>query len=435
MKLVEEVQLKAVKGDVEAQLELLRMYHYGKNGVKTSLPLAIHWGLKAADAGSAEAGYHLGYLYLKSGVFRDDARSLAWFNRSAEMGYAPAQNFLGSKYSSWNGPKPNPVLSASWYRKSAEQGNPVGMFEYGAVLKRGLGVPMDLKASFEWYVKSAETPNSSFAQHEVAVAYFDGIGTSKDDVKSLAYVQLACGWDEAYYNHSCGEISVSEGRRIKAILEARMSPAAKESAKALSAEIKSRIDALGAKDPAMIAQALAERKGVMEFEATLVQAEKGDVFAQHILSSLYRGGHWTIISDTEKANHWLKKSATGGNGNAQSELGLRLQEFQDGFERDYVESAKWLRKAAEQLHPQGLFELGLCYEIGRGVDRDELEAFAFYVIALGEFENDQDYRAKVAYFEARMSPDARKSGLLRAAKLKAEIEAKMAADKTKAVGK
>ena len=43
-------------------------------------------------------------------------------------------------------------------------------------------------------------------------------------------------------------------------------------------------------------------------------------------------------------------------------------------------AARWFRKSAEQLYPNGLLALGLCYRHGRGVPKDPIEGLAWIAI-------------------------------------------------------
>jgi hypothetical protein len=79
---------------------------------------------------------------------------------------------------------------------------------------------------------------------------------------------------------------------------------------------------------------------------------------------------------------WLKRSAELGYAAAQSMIGGY---YWSGYywggefvEPDDNEAIKWYRASAEQGHPWGLYELGRCYELGRGVAENEEEAFRYY---------------------------------------------------------
>ncbi|MFP6581373.1 MAG: tetratricopeptide repeat protein, partial [Candidatus Hydrogenedentota bacterium] len=51
------------------------------------------------------------------------------------------------------------------------------------------------------------------------------------------------------------------------------------------------------------------------------------------------------------------------------------------FRSDYVESSKWIRKAAEQGHVDAQRVLGVMYANGNGVPQDSVEAYMWLTIA------------------------------------------------------
>jgi TPR repeat protein len=52
-----------------------------------------------------------------------------------------------------------------------------------------------------------------------------------------------------------------------------------------------------------------------------------------------------------------------------------------GVDQDYKEAAKWYRKAAEQGHSWGQYNLGGMYANGFGVDQDYIEAYKWVLLA------------------------------------------------------
>ena len=65
------------------------------------------------------------------------------------------------------------------------------------------------------------------------------------------------------------------------------------------------------------------------------------------------------------------------NKNAQYDLGL-CYEYGRGVTQDYYEAVKWFRKAAEQGYANAQNNLGNCYYYGRGVTQDYYEAVKWY---------------------------------------------------------
>ncbi len=75
-----------------------------------------------------------------------------------------------------------------------------------------------------------------------------------------------------------------------------------------------------------------------------------------------------------------KAKAEQGDAEAQFSLGFCYDDGR-GVAKDAVEAVKWYRKAAEQGHPEAQFNLGYCYANGQGVGKDKVEAYAWFGMA------------------------------------------------------
>src|SRR6266536_2208597 len=73
----------------------------------------------------------------------------------------------------------------------------------------------------------------------------------------------------------------------------------------------------------------------------------------------------------------VKAKAEAGDAESQVELGLRYEQGK-GVAKDQVEAVKWYRKAAEQNYARGQNSLGVCYEEGAGVAKDQVEAIKWF---------------------------------------------------------
>jgi TPR repeat protein len=73
----------------------------------------------------------------------------------------------------------------------------------------------------------------------------------------------------------------------------------------------------------------------------------------------------------------LRRLAQQGDSNAQTMLGMRYQNG-DGVQRDDAEAVRWYRKAAQMGNASGQFNLGKMYQNGRGVAQDNGEAVHWY---------------------------------------------------------
>jgi TPR repeat protein len=87
--------------------------------------LAIQLYTGAAQLGHAPSQWNLGLLYYygRAGVKKDDERTLYFFRKAAEQGYAPAQNSMGVAYNAGKGVEYDDNKAIYWFRKAAAQGN------------------------------------------------------------------------------------------------------------------------------------------------------------------------------------------------------------------------------------------------------------------------------------------------------------------------
>ena len=75
-----------------------------------------------------------------------------------------------------------------------------------------------------------------------------------------------------------------------------------------------------------------------------------------------------------------KAKAEQGNAEAQFNLGFCYDDGR-GVAKNAREAVKWYRKAAEQNYAPAQFNLGYCYANGQGVEKDIAEAYAWFSIA------------------------------------------------------
>ena len=81
---IEQLRVKAEKGDAEAQYKLGAQHLFGE-GVTQSYDKAMEWFRKAAEQGNAEADRNLGGMYLSGlGVQKDPAEGMKWIRKAAE---------------------------------------------------------------------------------------------------------------------------------------------------------------------------------------------------------------------------------------------------------------------------------------------------------------------------------------------------------------
>ncbi len=110
----------ATAGDREAQYTLAHLYYKGLGGVDRSIPDAITWFRRAAEAGHVDSMYDLAMIILddQNGITRKE-ESFYWLKRSADLGHGDAQYALGRAYG-----LSQPEKGVYWLKQAILNGHP-----------------------------------------------------------------------------------------------------------------------------------------------------------------------------------------------------------------------------------------------------------------------------------------------------------------------
>lgn len=82
----------------------------------------------------------------------------------------------------------------------------------------------------------------------------------------------------------------------------------------------------------------------------------------------------------------LMLQACNGDGRAQAQIGDYFRKGEKGVQRDSTEALKWYQKSASQGNPFGQYGLGVCYQKGIAVKKDESQSKNFYQMAFAGFK-------------------------------------------------
>ena len=342
-------QKSAERGNPNAQYKLAKYYANGQ-GVKEDPAEAVKWYRKAAEQGHADAQNYLGVAYFYGeGVEKNQEEAVKWLLKAAESGSDVAQNVVGNWY--WRGMygiKQDPAEAVKWYRKAAEQGNPYAQSNLGEAYYNGEGVEKNQEEAVKWYRKAAEQGNPT-AQYNLGAVYFNGEGVEKNQEEAVKWILKAA---ENGSNHAQKTV-----------------------------EELSRSGLIGTdKNPAKAAE--------MDKKA----AEQGN--SNDSAEEYYQKGiHYLISSSTEELGiRYLQKAAKKGHVKAQCRLGHIA--CSDNYED---EAFKWFKMAADLGDAEGLYEVGECYDYGRGVARDKSEAIKFYQQSSEKGNGDASYKLARLY--------------------------------------
>ena len=149
-----------------------------------------------------------------------------------------------------------------------------------------------------------------------------------------------------------------------------------------------------------------------------------------------------VEENEREATYWWTKAAEQGHAPSQFNLGNNYYSG-TGVEKDYAQAARWFRKAAQHAHEginihlcdyhdtaevkagiiaainAAFINLGRCYGKGHGVEKDYVEAYAYYNLGgIGGFASEIG-RENIDTLERRMSREEVQAGQRRTRELKA----------------
>jgi TPR repeat protein len=185
---------QADSGDREAQYRVALAYAYPEG---TSVPkndaASRDWMLRSAEHGYAPAQEKIGMMYV--GATGDYGKADLWLRRAAEQGNADAQFWLGVGYEQGRLGTTDYREAFKWLQKAAEQGHPDAQVSLGQMYEDGEFVSQNYVLAAKWYRKAAEhVPNLGGARqgrNDLGLLYLDGSGVHKNLVLAYMWFVLA----------------------------------------------------------------------------------------------------------------------------------------------------------------------------------------------------------------------------------------------------
>ncbi len=247
---------------------------------------AFQWFQMAAEQGSADGEYHLGYCYLAGqGIGADEGKAFQCFRKGAGQGDGRCEFYLGNCYENGWGTRQDMDTAQKMYQQSAQN----GFAAANSALKR-----LDQASSTPGSSSSAPAPSTD-DQPTVQPA---GNGVSRGEVNESS------SW-------------VSQG--YAAFNSHKFAEAYKLFEKAANAGNSEGNVGLAS---CYVAQATANRdpsKMVLAVKYLRKAADAGNVTGESMLGASYYYGQG-VKKDLKKAKEWLQKGALQGNQKAKELL-------------------------------------------------------------------------------------------------------------------
>lgn len=345
---------EAFGGDPRKLIALAGFYHMGIGTEKNEAEAARIHSI-GADKGDAECQFLFGFeIMLGVGVKKDSAAGLAWVRRAADQKLPEAEYLLHQTYADGAEVATDKSEARKWLLRAAEHGHHDARADLAEEIleekdrKRAKSVPT--------WVRPGAMAGHARSCYIMGYIYSVGFGVDSDPVESMAWrlVMLNIHDEDNARSWKIDYFGLGEANQAKA----------EERAKELSGQRK--YVSPFARNPADI---IAEKK---DFAATKLEAEKGEVIAQHRLAVFYHLGRGTEKDETEAAR-WCRKAAEQGLPVAQYTLGQTLR-LGEGVSPDLKEAFVWYMKAAKQGNIDAEHALSVCYQEGDGVKANEEEA-------------------------------------------------------------
>jgi TPR repeat protein len=297
-----EIESRAAQGDVQAQLQLGKMYQAGKE-VEKNFEKAAQWFEKALQNRNAEAALALGVLYKNGhGVPKDYVRARELYESAAAGGSIFALNELGVLYRHGQGVPVDYEKAAAYFRQAAEKGFGNAQYNLGVHCGKGWGVQQSYGEAAKWYRLAADQGVLG-AIFNLGCIYKRGEpGVQKDEKEAVKLFSLGAMNGHAGCANNLGD-SYETGCGVEKDLK-------------------------------------------KAFTWYLLAAGNNIAIAQKSLGVLNKNGEGGVKKNLVLALKWLGKAAENGNAEACYELGL-LYETGEGVAADKVRACKLCQKAVD----------------------------------------------------------------------------------------
>jgi localization factor PodJL len=160
----------AAANDPAAEYELGARYAEGR-GMTQSMPEAVRWFERAAEAGFAPAQFRLASLNEKGeGMKKDVQAARRLYLAAASKGHAKAMHNLAVLYAEGIEGKPDYKAASEWFRKAASYGVTDSQYNLAILYARGIGIPANLSESYRWFALAAANGDTDAAKKRDEVA-------------------------------------------------------------------------------------------------------------------------------------------------------------------------------------------------------------------------------------------------------------------------
>ena len=290
--------------------------------------------------------------------------------QKAQGGDRSSQVLLWLAYSGGHGVPKNAKQGVPYLRQAAEQGSLESQWVLSTLYEFGrAGLPVDHAESFKWALKAAQRGHM-IAQHNVATAYFHGLGVEENLEQARYWYTRAAEQGFAHSEWMLGRIYF-EGLGVPANRD--------EAVKWLSKSLAQ------GHVPTMLtlAEMYTNASHIplhpqLVFDLERAAAQGGSHAAEFDVGRFYREGYLSA-PDYAQAVVWFNRAAAAGYGPADHYLGA-MYELGQGVPVDLAQARSHYERAAELGVSGAIQKMGELYRDGQGVPVDAVTAYMWFSI-------------------------------------------------------
>lgn len=150
-------EIAAERGSIDALYGLGYIFYNGGYGLEEDLSKAFEYFKKAAEKGSSEGAYKLAYCYYnEKGTKKDYNKAFKWYSKAVELKHPQAYNALGNMYYRGEGVTKNYVKAFELYQEAAKRNQGWGMSNLASMYFDAEGVERNFSEAKKWYQKAVE---------------------------------------------------------------------------------------------------------------------------------------------------------------------------------------------------------------------------------------------------------------------------------------
>ena len=379
---------RCVEGDYIEGIEGLANVYFNGDLVEEDMSRAKQLLEKALELGSGNAAYRLGWMYERGFLSEepDYVKAMEYYEKAAELdnvdGYCRAALYLANGYSGVT----DAVKSREYYEKAAGMGSCFALVELSFLYENGNGVERSYEKAFELCEKAAQE-GYPYAMFRVGLYLEKAVLGEAKPEEAFAWYTKAAMADEnegIFALGRCYKQGIGTEEDWDKALEWFGKGAEKNESRCLTE----------------LGLAYENGNGVEENPQKAVEymtraAEQDYGYAQFKMGDYYFFGCGPCLEDNKKAVEWYEKAVA-------NEIPMAMLRMGDYYLYDYDslnESEKafaYFKKAAEyEWYNEGL---GICYEMGIGVEDNETEAFKYYTLAADNGNVTSMYRTGLCYY-------------------------------------